>query len=161
HALDLAEPWRELEAAHVIRDGAFAHDLVYEATVASVPEPIARVLHGRIAQHLEARAAAAAAIAPHWAGAREWLKAGEAHAAAAARAQHDDALWFEAERLHAVGLAQSGRPVEALAVIEPLRERIEADAAPEQKGRFWADYAYVLNTARRLRDTAIALRHAI
>jgi len=60
-----------------------------------------------------------------------------------------------------VGLAQSGRPVEALAVIEPLKERIEADAAPEQKGRFWADYAYVLNIARRLRDTAIALRHAI
>ena len=260
HALDLAEPWRELEAAHVIRDGAFAHDLVYEATVASVPEPIARILHARIAQHLEARAAPAAAIAPHWDGAREWRKAGDAHAAAArqarsasqrrhevdhweqaracydragdadrsfdarcesvqalivmrgvaqaqilidalvaeaatgtqkaaaliaranaalmavdhrtgiaaareaaaaARAQHDDALWFEAERLHAVGLAQGGFPVEALAVIEPLKERIEAEATSEQKGRFWADYAYVLNTARRLRDTAAALRHAI
>jgi len=260
HALDLAEPWRELEAAHVIRDGAFAHDLVFEATVASVPEPIARVLHRRIAEHLETRAAPAAAIAPHWAGAHDWRRAGEAHVVAArqaraasqrrhevehwerarscfdrggdadrsfdarcesvqalivvrgvahaqalidalvaeagsgsrqvaaliarahaalmavdhesgiaaavqaatvARTLANDAQWIEAERLHAVGLAQSGRAVEALAVIEPLKARVEASTSAEQKGRFWADYAYVLNTARRLRDTAAALRHAI
>ena len=31
----IAEPWRELEAAQVFRDGAFAHDLIFEAARAS------------------------------------------------------------------------------------------------------------------------------
>jgi tetratricopeptide (TPR) repeat protein len=68
---------------------------------------------------------------------------------------------FDAARLHAVGLAQAGRSAEALAVIEPYRALIEGDASPEHRGRFWADYAYVLNSARRLRDTAFALQQAI
>lgn len=260
HPLDLAEPWRELEAAQVIRDGAFAHDLIFEATRASVPEPIARLLHRRIAVYLQERQAQPAHIAPHWAGAHEWSLAGEAHAAAARLAQsasqrgHEvehwqhagdcfdlagdgersfdarcasvqavivvhgvarahtlidslvaesrsdsqrvaaltaramaalmgadhpagiaaakqaaeraralDAPWllFEAERLHAVGLAQSGHAIEGLAVIEPFRERVESEGSVEQKGHFWADYAYVLNGARRLRDTGDALRRAI
>ena len=260
HPLDIAEPWRELEVAQVIRDGVFAHDLIFEATRASVPAPIAQLLHRRIAMHLQARHAQPASIAPHWAGAHEWSLAGEAHASAARQAQsasqrgHEiehwrhaqacfdkagdaersfdarcesiqalivvhgvahahtviDGLllearsdhqrvaaltaraiaalmavdhragvaaavqagelarqfdspwpWFEAERLHAVGLAQGGRAIEALSVIEPFRERVERDGNAEQKGRFWADYAYVLNTARRLRDTAAALGHAI
>ena len=45
--------------------------------------------------------------------------------------------------------------------IEPFRVRVEAEGTPEQRGRFWADYAYVLNGARRLRDTAFALQQAI
>ena len=32
--LDLADPWAELEAAQVLRDGAFAHDLIYESALA-------------------------------------------------------------------------------------------------------------------------------
>ena len=52
HPLDIAEPWRELETAQVLRDGAFAHDLIFEATRKSVPRPIARLLHRRIAAHL-------------------------------------------------------------------------------------------------------------
>jgi DNA-binding SARP family transcriptional activator/tetratricopeptide (TPR) repeat protein len=260
HPLDIAEPWRELEAAQVIRDDAFAHDLIFEATRASVPEPIARLLHRRIAEQLQAGDALPASIAPHWAGAQDWARAAAAHVRAARQAQgasqrgHEvehwqqaracfdragdsdgsfdarcesiqalivvhgvanadaviDALlvdartdrqrvaaltarasaalmaadhqagiaaaleagrlarkfespwpWFEAERLHAVGLAQSGRAVEGLAVIEPFRERVEQDGTAEHKGRFWADYAYVLNAARRLRDTAAALGRAI
>ncbi len=260
HPLDIAEPWRELDAAQVLRDGAFAHDLIFEATRASVPEPIARLLHHRIATHLGARGAAPERIAPHWAGAAEWKRAGVAYAAAARRAQsasqrtHEVECWrqaataydsagladaafdarcesvhavivvrgvteaqavieallaaactdaqraaaftakataalmaadhatgiaaavqaaqfaqglaspwprFEAERLHAVGLAQAGRAAEALAVIEPYRELTERDGNTEQRGRFWADYAYVLNAARRLRDTDHALQRAI
>ena len=57
HPLDIAEPWRELETAQVLRDGGFAHDLIFETTRASVPVPIARLLHRRIAAHLTARAA--------------------------------------------------------------------------------------------------------
>ena len=260
HPLDIAEPWRELESAQVIRDGAFAHDLVCEATRASVPAPIARLLHRRIAGALLPRQLPAAHIAPHWAGAHEWVLAAEAFVQAARQAQaasqrslevehwqqaslcfdhagdaersfdarcdslqalivvqgvamaqamidtllvqaHSDrqraaaltaramaalmagdhatgvaaavqagALargfdtpWprFEAARLHAVGLAQGGRAVEGLAIIEPFRGIVESDGSAEQKGRFWADYAYVLNTARRLRDTAAALARAI
>jgi len=259
HPLDLAEPWRELETAQVIRDGAFAHDLVFEATRESVPEPIARLLHGRIAQALVARGQDGAAVAPHWAGAHDWLRAAEAYTVAArcARSASQRALeidawqsaadaferagraerafdarceavpalivvqgveqaqravdrliadarsdgervaalnarasaalmaadhatgiaaageaaalaltlaspWpaFEAARLAAVGLAIAGRHAEALATIEPWRERVEREGEAEQRGRFWADYAYVLNGMRRLRDTAAALGRA-
>ena len=59
HPLDIAEPWRELETAQVLRDGAFAHDLIFEATRKSVPEPIARLLHRRIAAAPGGRASAA------------------------------------------------------------------------------------------------------
>ncbi|HEX7441320.1 MAG TPA: BTAD domain-containing putative transcriptional regulator [Caldimonas sp.] len=260
HPLDIAEPWRELEAAQVIREGAFAHDLIFEATRASVPAPIARLLHRRIAIHLQEQQAQPASIAPHWAGALEWSLAGAAYMLAARQAQsasqrsHEVEQWqqaracfdqagdaersfdarcesmqalivvhgvahadtvidallvevrtdrqraaaltarataalmagqhrtgvaaaveagalarcfespwprFEAARLHAVGLAQGGRAIEGLAVIEPFRELVEREGSAEQKGRFWADYAYVLNTARRLRDTAVALERAI
>ena len=260
HPLDIAEPWRELEAAQVIRDGAFAHDLIFEATLASVPGPIAALLHQRIAEHLQAQGGAPAALAPHWAGAGRWSQAGQAYAAAARRAQsasqrtHEIDYWdqaaeafdraselvrafearcdsihaciivrgverahavidrlladartpqdrvaalnaralaalmtadhargiaaaveagtlarafdspwpaFAAARLHAVGLAQSGRATEGLAIIEPYRALIEREGSAEQRGGFWADYAYVLNVLRRLRETAFALEQSI
>ena len=260
HPLDIAEPWRELEAAQVIRDGGFAHDLIFEATLASVPGPIAALLHQRIAEHLQAHGGAPAALAPHWAGAGRWAQAGEAFAAAARRAQsasqrtHEIDYWdqaaaafdqageaarafearcdsihaciivrgverahavidrlladagtaqervaalnaraeaalmtadhargiaaaveagalarsfdspwpaFAAARLHAVGLAQSGRATEGLAIIEPYRVLIEREGNTEQRGGFWADYAYVLNTLRRLRETAFALEQSL
>ena len=260
HPIDIAEPWRELESAQVIRDGAFAHDLILEATRASVPQPIAQLLHRRIALHLLERQAVPERLAPHWAGAAQWPQAGEAYAMAARRAHsasqrtHEVECWrlaadafekaglserafearcesihslivvrgvthasgvidalvaaaqtehqraaaltarataalmaadhqagiaaavqateltrrfespwpgFQAARLHAVGLAQAGRSAQALAIIEPYRALVQAEATPEQRGRFWADYAYVLNGARRLRDTAFALQQAI
>ena len=260
HPLDIAEPWRELESAQVIRDGAFAHDLIFEAARASVPEPIARLLHQRIALHLQSCGAAPASVAPHWAGALAWAQAGEAYAAAARRAQsasqrtHEVVYWdqssqafdlageparafearcdsihaciivrgverahavidrlladartpqervaalnaraqaalmtadhargiaaaveaaalarafdspwpaFAAARLHAVGLAQSGRATEGLAIIEPYRALIEREGTTEQRGGFWADTAYVLNVLRRLRETAFALEQSI
>ncbi len=104
HPLDIAEPWRELESALVIRDGAFAHDLIFEATRASVPPPIARLLHRRIAHFLVAQGAKPASIAPHWAGAQEWVLAGDAYVAAARQAQaasqrgHEVEHWQEARR---------------------------------------------------------------
>jgi DNA-binding SARP family transcriptional activator/tetratricopeptide (TPR) repeat protein len=260
HPLDIAEPWRELESAQVIRDGAFAHDLIFEATRASVPEPIGQLLHRRIAHYLVASHAHPANIARHWAGALEWSLAGEAWVRAARDAQsasqrgHEiehwlqarlcfdkagdaersfdarcesitalivvrgvahadtvidalladarsdrervsaltaramaalmaanhpkgvaaavqarelaqglDSPWprFEAARLNAVGLAQDGRAIEGLALIEPFREGVDREGSNEQKGHFWSDYAYVLNSARRLRDTATALERAI
>ena len=97
HPLDIAEPWRELETAHVIRDGGFAHDLILETTRASVPAPIGELLHERIARHLQARGAASARVAAHWAGAGQWLQAGEAYAAAAQQAQNASQRAHEVE----------------------------------------------------------------
>lgn len=259
HPLDLAEPWRELETAQVIREGGFAHDLILETTRAGVPAPIAALLQGRIAEHLQARGAAAAVVAPHWVGAGRWLPAGEAFVAAAraalaasqrahevehwrqaaeafdragdrerafrarcesvpgtivaagvgpARAMADSlladartdeeraaaqlaraqaalmgaehavgiesalaaatlarrlgavAVEFEASCLQGVALAQAGRPAEGIAVIETWLAWVDREATPQQRGRFWSDYAYALNAARRLRETGRALERA-
>jgi tetratricopeptide (TPR) repeat protein len=105
---------------------------------------------------LTARAMAALMAADHEVGVAAAVQAGEL-------ARRLDSPWprFEAARLHAVGLAQGGRAGQGLAVIEPLRAQVDREGSVQQKGRFWSDYAYVLNTARRLRDTAFALEHAI
>ncbi len=260
HPLALAEPWRELEAAHWLRGTALTHDLIAEAARATVPAAIAQWLHRRVAEQLAAAGAEPASVAPHWAGAQAWMEAGQAHAAAARLAQagsqrrHEvdhwdraaeafdrapapalafdarcdsvsarivvhgvaatqaviDALLAAAETpaqraaaltarataclmaadhvagvqaaeaaqaaatglptpwpaceaacLRAVGMTQAGKAAEALAVIEPRRRLIEQEGSPAQRGRFWSNLAYVLNGARRLRDTAAALGQAI
>jgi DNA-binding SARP family transcriptional activator/predicted ATPase len=86
--LDLADAWNELESAQVMRDGAFAHDLIFEAARASVPEPIARALHRRMAELMEADGAAPARLAAHWLGAGEPLRAAPHLAAAGRLARH-------------------------------------------------------------------------
>ena len=73
--LDLADAWHELESAQVLRDGAFAHDLIFEAARASVPEPIARELHKRLAHLLQDDGADPARLAAHWFGAGMELQA--------------------------------------------------------------------------------------
>jgi DNA-binding SARP family transcriptional activator len=69
--IDLADAWRELEAAHVFVDGAFAHDLIQESVEAGLPQPIARHLHGEVARHLEQRDASPASVAAHWMAAEQ------------------------------------------------------------------------------------------
>jgi tetratricopeptide (TPR) repeat protein len=65
-ALDIAEAHAELEAAQVLREQAFVHDLVFEATLAGIPRAISQVLHARTAQHLEVVAANPVLVARHW-----------------------------------------------------------------------------------------------
>lgn len=65
-AMQLAAAWSELEAAQVLRNGAFAHDLVYEATLALVPREIARRTHAAVARWLVAEHGEPARIAAHW-----------------------------------------------------------------------------------------------
>ena len=65
-AIDLADAWAELELAQVLRERAFAHDLVLEATLRSVPKAIAEHLHGAMAQHLEGCHGEPARLAGHW-----------------------------------------------------------------------------------------------
>jgi DNA-binding SARP family transcriptional activator len=73
--LDLSDAWAELEAGQVMRDSAFAHDLIHEAALASVPAPIARELHLEIAQWLQAHGGTPWRIASHWLDGREPMKA--------------------------------------------------------------------------------------
>ncbi len=84
--LALSEPWRELEAAQVLYDGGFVHDLVLEATRRSVPPPIAKALHWRIASFLAARQVPPARLAAHWFAADAWARAAVAWSEAAAAA---------------------------------------------------------------------------
>jgi DNA-binding SARP family transcriptional activator/tetratricopeptide (TPR) repeat protein len=88
NALDLADAWNELERAQVFRDGAFVHDLIYEAALASVPDAIARHLHGKVGNLLQDLGAPPARAAFHLdaAGmdveaAALWVAAGDADAA--------------------------------------------------------------------------------
>ncbi|HEX3140002.1 MAG TPA: AAA family ATPase, partial [Rhizobacter sp.] len=77
--LDLVDPWSELESAQVLQaDGAFAHDLIYEAALASVPRAIAVQLHGEIARWLVERGAAPASVAGHAQSAGLWALAAPA-----------------------------------------------------------------------------------
>ena len=88
--LDLADAWAELEEAQVLRGAAFAHDLIAEAALASVPEAIARPLHDEIAGFLEGIQGEAARVAGHWVAAGRPLRAAPHLMAAARRAEH---LW--------------------------------------------------------------------
>ena len=65
-ALDLADGWAELESAQVLRDAAFAHDLIYEATLATVPPALTRRLHTLIAEALAQNGATPQRVAAHW-----------------------------------------------------------------------------------------------
>lgn len=86
--LDLADAWAELERAQVLRDGAFAHDLIFEAVLASVPRPIARHLHGQIASFLAAHRGAPGRLALHWSEACQWALAAASFLQAAEQARH-------------------------------------------------------------------------
>ncbi len=64
--LDIADAWTELEAAQVLRGAAFAHDLIHDATSATVPAALARRLHALIAQALAAQGGSPQRLAAHW-----------------------------------------------------------------------------------------------
>lgn len=114
-AIALADGWAELEAAGVLRDQAFAHDLVYECTLAGVPAAIARHLHGEVAAFLAARGGAAPAAL-----ARHWLAAGRVEPALPAlRAAAESAA-------QAYDLAESGRLWGELAELQHARGEREA-----------------------------------
>lgn len=135
NALDLADPWAELEAQQVMRGTAFSHDLVHDAVLQGLPEVIARHLHGRTAAWLENLAAAAvpaspvagrpgvridpARIAAHWEAAGQHARALPALRAAAERARQAQR---EAERIellvHAADIAEAdGRLDEAFDLV--------------------------------------------
>ena len=85
--LDLADAWMALEAAQVLHDGAFAHDLIAEAALGLVPLAIARALHAEIGRILERGRGEPTRIAAHWLAAGERHKAAPHLTEAARRAQ--------------------------------------------------------------------------
>lgn len=95
HPLELVGAWRELEDAQMVRQEAFAHDLIFEAALRSVPQPIAQVLHKSIGAFLEQHGAPAARVAHHWAEGADWRRAAEQYNAAA-RASFNASRFSEA-----------------------------------------------------------------
>ena len=128
-ALQLASAWSELEAAQVLRDGGFAHDLVYEATLASVPGEIARHTHAAVAQWLAAHAGEPARIAAHWIAAGEHRSA-IAPLREAARRSTDRTCIAEARALleqAAAICAAAGGEGDEFAVLFDLHQNYIAD----------------------------------
>jgi DNA-binding SARP family transcriptional activator len=72
---DLITVWEELERAQIFQGSRFSHDLLYEAVLAGISEPIKAVLHKRCAEALTERKANPARIAKHWLATGDDLKA--------------------------------------------------------------------------------------
>ncbi|MFT3821412.1 MAG: BTAD domain-containing putative transcriptional regulator [Rubrivivax sp.] len=127
HPLDLADPWRELEDAQIVAGSGFAHDLVREACLRSVPAAVAEALHAQIAAALAAAAPAvpAARLAEHWRRAGRWPEAAQAFRDAADAALHAGRRRDEAALLQAAADAHghAGQPQPRFAA---LCERIGA-----------------------------------
>ncbi len=138
--LDLADAWSELEAADVLLDHHFAHDLVYESTLAGVPVAIARSLHADVASALAGQGGASPRIARHWlqAGAGDkalpLLRAAGLEAKAAMRnheaAQHlDSAAQVQAEAGDELGEFESLLDLGECLIDLDRRERLDAAVA--------------------------------
>jgi DNA-binding SARP family transcriptional activator/tetratricopeptide (TPR) repeat protein len=88
--LDLADAWAELEDAQVLRRGPqgapFAHDLIAEAALASVPQAVAEPLHAQVAAWLAGQGGEPMRIAGHWLAARRPMDAAPFLRAAAVKA---------------------------------------------------------------------------
>lgn len=74
-AMHFADALNELESAQVMRGNSFAHDLVFDAVLASVPGTIAMHTHGQVAIWLEAHGGEPARIARHWIDAQQGIRA--------------------------------------------------------------------------------------
>lgn len=86
-AVQLASAWGELQDAQVLRDEAFAHDLVCDAVLRGVPLPVARRLHADVAAFLKTHRGDPARLALHWEAAGRWAEAREALLSAASGAR--------------------------------------------------------------------------
>ena len=135
-ALELADGWAELEAAQVLRDAAFAHDLVYEATLAGVPSAIARELHTLVADQLEARGASAERIAAHRVAAADARRSIPALRGAAASAEAKFQRPLAAQWLEQASqmLEQIGDQAEAFTVLaQAVQLRQSFDTGPRHE----------------------------
>jgi DNA-binding SARP family transcriptional activator/tetratricopeptide (TPR) repeat protein len=80
-AVQLASAWQELQDAQILREEAFAHDLVADAVLRGVPQPVARRLHADVAAYLQGPGAGQstpARLAAHLESAGLWRDAVQA-----------------------------------------------------------------------------------
>jgi DNA-binding SARP family transcriptional activator len=124
--LNLAAPWAELEAAQILREGRFAHDLLRESLLEGIPAPVQAHLHRQVALALEQAGAHPAHVARHW------LEAKEAERAArwwllASRHYQERALYAEAlamlEEALACGQEEATRAEARLLMADIYREQ--------------------------------------
>ncbi|MDP2367275.1 ATP-binding protein [Rhodoferax sp.] len=64
--LELADAWIALERQGILDLRGFAHDLMLEAALRMLPQPIKRVIHRRVADYIVSRGAPPARLALHW-----------------------------------------------------------------------------------------------
>jgi DNA-binding SARP family transcriptional activator len=145
-AIALADAWVELETAQVLRGHAFAHDLIEEAALASVPDSIAKHLHGEVAAWLASQSGEPARIAHHWQQAVQpahagpaWLEAAERCAASRRRAEQSQML------------------VRAAAAFEQAGDRHARCDALLRRAHVVAQYADFESAKRALEDAAHAV----
>ncbi len=185
-ALALADAWRDLEAAQVLRGNAFAHDLVHEATLAGVPAPIAAHTHGAVAAWLEQHGGEPARIAAHWLDAAQPQRALKAlHAAAdaakrAMRRKEEAAFLARAAQIesdagdHEAAFASLRTLIEAALVVDlkavdaEIFDRLDAEASTDglraearcmRSG--WLLHRGEVDAARRYASEAIDLSDAV
>jgi tetratricopeptide (TPR) repeat protein len=124
--LDLADGWAELEAAQILRDAAFAHDLISDAALTTVPQALARRLHSLIAETLAAQAAAPQRVAAHWVAsdaphkAVPYLLESGQQAALAMRATEARTAYVKASEL----LADEGRDSDAFQALTAFLDSV-------------------------------------
>jgi len=172
-AMALADAWGELETAQVLHGAAFAHDLVYEAALRTVPAEIARHAHGAVAEYLERLKVDPARVAVHWQAAGQPLRCARARVEAAMRAQATgrvrEAFDFQCAAVSAFNeggdaAAAFDAMVEAqpaaLTALSPVQLRawaaevVAAARGPAQRARGLCVQATVAN---QMGDTALAL----
>ena len=179
HPLDIVAPWHELEGAQLLSGKGFSHDLIADAVLRELPGDIARALHARLATVLGELGRGAARIAPHWAAAESWDRAGEAFAAAAREARRafrrsdEVALWERAaesfDRAGQGGMAFDARAASVEGVVltrgvqaaAALVDRLDADQRNEpQRMRAATSRATVCLMGGRAQDAEAAARSA-
>ncbi len=179
HPLDIVAPWRELEAAQLLSAKKFSHDLIAEAVLRGLPNDIARVLHGRTAVALAQLGRSAARVAPHWAAAEIWDRAGDAFVTAAreargaSRRSDEVALWDRAaesfDRAGQAGMAFDARAASVEGVVltrgieaaTRLVDRLDSDQRTEpQRMRALTSLACVHLMGGRAKEAESAARSA-
>ncbi len=161
--LALADVWNELEAAQVIKDTAFAHDLVFEAALRGIPPSIAKHTHRAVAEFMEEKPTEPARLAHHWIAADEPGRAVPHLKHAAARAEAA-ACFVEARALieRAIGAADAAklraesRELQFL-LVELLKELGARDAALATVRRMHADAAAPDERLRATRTEMLVL----
>lgn len=140
-ALQFTDALVELEAANVLHGTSFAHDLVFDAVRASVPEAIALHLHARIAGWLEVQGGEPARVARHWIDAGQavrslpWL-ARAAEAASAALRPKEFVAFMETK---AAIEADSGDRAAAFESLRAATDTMRATEMQLERGLSWCD----------------------